>query len=488
MKRFAIFLILVLLPIFCQSGQGNAQENSVPPPDNKAVPEAAREVGEALVTLSQGLEEVMSESHDVLISQEGELIASADVKLARSFFFPSINGSASHTTLAYEIAGVGQTIAPVVSSPGLFAPFAGTPVPGSVVVGSKPETVILPEAPNNFWSMSATVQQTLFDFWRTIGTYKASKEQLNVTKLDTARVRNLSALEFTTAYFDLLEAEKVVAVAQQEVARLEAHRKDAQNLYSSGAITKNDLLQAQVRVTDATQRLLNANNVRALGASRVNNLLVHPLTRPLRVTDIEFVPQPPPFTLDEAWEKAINDRPEIKIANGSLKALHFQETAKKADYYPTFFVQGGVDFSQNPFVFHQTNYSAILGMSVNLFAGGATSAAVAKIKHQQDQVLKQRAKLEDSIRLQVQSYVLDLNNARARIEVNRDAAAQAQENLRINRVRYDAGEGIATEVLDAVTLLTTAETNYIRAIYDFRRAEAGMYYSVGKDLREVYKQ
>lgn len=88
----------------------------------------------------------------------------------------------------------------------------------------------------------------------------------------------------------------------------------------------------------------------------------------------------------------------------------------------------------------------------------------------------------------MQAYVLDLNNARERIQVNRGAADQAQENLRINRVRYDAGEGIATEVLDAVTLLTTAETNYIRAIYDFRRSEAGMYYAIGKDLREVYRQ
>jgi len=31
-----------------------------------------------------------------------------------------------------------------------------------------------------------------------------------------------------------------------------------------------------------------------------------------------------------------------------------------------------------------------------------------------------------------------------------------------------------------------AETNYYRAIYDFRRAEAGFYYATGKDLREVY--
>jgi outer membrane protein TolC len=127
-------------------------------------------------------------------------------------------------------------------------------------------------------------------------------------------------------------------------------------------------------------------------------------------------------------------------------------------------------------------------MSINLFSGGATQAQVARTRSQQDQVLKQRAKLLDDIRLEVKRYVLDLTNARERILVNQGAADQALENLRINRVRYDAGEGTATEVLDAVTLLTTAESNYIRAIYDFRRSEAGMYYAVGKDLREVYQQ
>ena len=243
-----------------------------------------------------------------------------------------------------------------------------------------------PRAPTKLWS-STWVQETLFDFWRTVSQYKASKELLSNSKLDTRRVKNLTALDFTTSYFDLLEAEKVVTVAQQEVARLEAHKRDAQNLYDAGSITKNDLLQAEVRLIDGTQRLLNANNARALAASKVNNLLVRPLSKPLQVVDIEFKPEPPPFTMDEAWDKALKDRPEMLIANGTIKALKFTETARKADYYPTIFVNGGINYSQNQFLFHQTNYSATLGMNVNLFEGGATQAAVAKIKYQEDQTL-----------------------------------------------------------------------------------------------------
>ena len=464
-------LICPFLPAGAQTSPAASPEGVAPLPANEVLPAD-------VITLARGLEEVVSIGHDVQITKEGENIAAADVSIARSGFLPSINGSAAHTSLAYQINGVTSTVVPVVSGP---------PRPG-LIVGQTTETLLVGEVPNNFWTYSASIQQTIFDFWRTISLYQAGKELLANSKLDTARVRNLSALQFTGVYFDLLEAERLVNVAQAEVERLDAHLKDAQNLYSSGVITKNDLLQAEVRLKDATQRLLNARNLRALRASSLNNVLVRPLDKPVRVVDIAFEPEPPPFTLYEAWDTALKDRPEVRIVDGALRAFKFEETARKADYYPTFFVKGGVDYSQNQYVQHDTNWSAIFGMSVNLFSGGATKAEVARIRSQQDQVLKQRAKLVDDIKLEVQAYVLDLNSARERIQVNRGAAEQAQENLRINRVRYDAGEGTATEVLDAVTLLTTAETNYIRSIYDFRRSEAGMYYAIGKDLREVYRQ
>src|SRR5208283_1940235 len=145
------------------------------------------------------------------------------------------------------------------------------------------QKLIVPEAQPSFYAYSASIQQTLFDFWRTVSRYDESKEALHNAMLDTARVRNLGTLEFASAYFGLLEADQMVIVAQQEVERLKAHLRDAQSLYSSGVITKNDLLQAEVRVKDGIQRLLTAGNVRALQASKVNNLLVRPLDRPLHV-------------------------------------------------------------------------------------------------------------------------------------------------------------------------------------------------------------
>ena len=64
--------------------------------------------------------------------------------------------------------------------------------------------------------------------------------------------------------------------------------------------------------------------------------------------------------------------------------------------------------------------------------------------------------------------------------------AQAEENLRLQRLRYQEGVGTAIEVLDAVTLLTATQNNTWRALYGFERAEAGLLYSMGRDLTGMY--
>jgi outer membrane protein TolC len=141
---------------------------------------------------------------------------------------------------------------------------------------------------------------------------------------------------------------------------------------------------------------------------------------------------------------------------------------------------------ENAYSLYDDNWSLILGININLFEGGSSLADLKKTRYRKLRLVEQRAKLVDEIKIEVQRYILDLQDAYERIQVTRDAASQAQENLRINKERYDEGVGTATEVLDAVTLLTTAEANYIRSVYDYRKAEAATHYAAGEDLVQIY--
>jgi outer membrane protein TolC len=410
-----------------------------------------------VLTLPDGLRLVTEENRLVKITLREEAVSEADTLLARSRMLPNINASLTQTFLTYQPEAI-------------FGPQS------------------VPMSEKNFLSYSLSIQQTLYDFKGDASRYESSKLILETKKIDTKRIRNLVSLDFTLIYFDILESEKMVIVAEKEVQRLESHLRDAKNLYDEGVITKNDLFQAEVRLSDVKQRLMAVRNLRAINASRLNSVLARPLKTDVQVMDVKETPSDGlNLDMEKAWELAESQRPEIQIVDTTLKSLDMEEAAKRSEYYPRFFLQGGYDFTENRYQVHEGNWSLTAGINLNLFSGGSTKAEVLKIKQQRLKLFGQRDKLIDEVKLEVEKYILDLKTAREKITVTKDAVGQAEENLRINRVRYGEGVGTATEVLDAVTLLTIAETNLYKSLYDFRRAEAGFIYSIGKDLSEVYK-
>jgi outer membrane protein len=411
-----------------------------------------------VVTLSEGLRLATENNRLVRLTRHEEAVSGADTLIARSRLLPTINTSLTQTFLAYQ---------------------------PEAIFGSQ----IVPMSEKDYFSYSLNIQQTLYDFRGNASHYEASKLIFETKQFDTKRTKNLVCLDFAFIYFDLLESEKMILVAEKEVERLESHLRDAKNLYDEGLITKNDLLQAEVRLSDARQRLVAARNLRTINVSRLNNAMARPLKTDVQVMDVKETLSDGLLILDmeKAWERAEEKRPEIQIADTTLKALDMEEVTKRSEYYPRFFLQGGYDFIENRYQVHEGNWSLTAGVSLNLFSGGSTRAEVSKIRQQRLKLSEQKNKLIDDIKLEVEKYVLDLKTAREKITVTKDAVSQAEENLRINRIRYGEGVGTATEVLDAVTLLTIAETNLYKSIYDSKRAEAGLIYSMGKDLVEVYK-
>ena len=128
----------------------------------------------------------------------------------------------------------------------------------------------------------------------------------------------------------------------------------------------------------------------------------------------------------------------------------------------------------------------IAGATFNLFGGGATNARVHINTSELASLRITRDKIVDAVRLDVKAAYLNLQSSQQQVEVTKTAVAQAEENLRLQRLRYQEGVGTATEVLDAVTLLTSTQTGRLRAQYGFERAEAGLLYSMGRDLTGMY--
>jgi outer membrane protein len=409
-----------------------------------------------LITITQGIDLVLKNSRLIKVALPDNTISFQDSLLARSALFPQLNAYVNKTFNS--------------NAPGAI--FGAQAVP----TGDKDPL-----------TYGFDVYQTLFDFGKSISNFKASRESYKATCANTESVKRLVVLEFIVSYFNVLEAQQMIIVSDKEVQSLQAYLNDIEQLYAQGSVVENDLLPAKIRMADAQQRLIAANNYKETAIARLNNILGLPLREKIRVQDITMdVPKFP--DMDEAQDAAINLRPEITFYEDLIKASVLIANARKVENYPVIFADAGYAHQQNQFVTHQTNSSFVLGAKVDLYDGGAAQAQLLKERARQQQLNEQKIKLNEDIKFEIEDSYYGLKNACEKVEVAKDALGQADENVRFYRVKYNAGGATTTDVLEAITLQTKAQANFCSDNYEMKRSYAKLIYSMGLDLSLIYEK
>ncbi len=410
------------------------------------------------LTLAEALHLAWKANPTLQISRVEELIAGEEMIRARSRFLPHVESRVSQTIydnpIKVEIRGIETPIGP---APRVTSSF--------------------PMTNRNYWSSQLTVDQTIFDL-ASISRYQAAVLGKGATRLDTAQVRDNLFLSVCQGYFQVLRAEKMVIVAEQEVKQLTDHLSDAKNLYEFGLTTYNDVLQAEVARSDAEQRLITAKNDVTNSKSSLNKLMGLPIPQPLTLEE-ENKLTAPALDLTQASDRALQQRSDLKATQSRIQQGEKNVTQAKAGYYPRVFAQAGHTYQNNDSWMHEHQYFAIFGLQWSLFSGFDTRAQVRQAQQRLEQLNLKKQDLSEQVRLEVQTAHLGLKETAERIGVTKKAVAQGEENLRLNQERYKEQVGTATDVIDAQTLLTKARVNYHNAHYDHQMTKAQMLWAVG---------
>ncbi|MDD5477698.1 MAG: TolC family protein [Candidatus Omnitrophica bacterium] len=412
--------------------------------------------GGRLITISQGIRMVLKDSRLIKIALPDNEMAYQDSLIARSALLPQLNANLIQTFNQYQ--------------------------PAMKFNSSSVKT-----ADKDALAYGFDVYQTLFDFGKSLANWRASNKLFKAQKAHTQSVIRVATLEFIIAYFNLLEADRMIAVFQKEADSLTAYLGDIEHLYEQGVVVKNDLLPAKVRLADIKQKLIAAVNDREIAASRLNNILGLPLREKIMVQDIKM--QPPKFPeMQDAWNMAQVQRPEVAFYSDQINSSFFSQRAKAVENFPALFVDLGYAHTQNQFLTHEDNASIQLGAKMNLYDGGATQAGLRKERSLQTKLNEQKSKIIEDIKFEIEDSYFSLKNACEKVAVATEALVQAEENVRFYRVKYQAGSATPTEVLDAITMQTKAQTNYYSDDYELKRSYAKLMYSIGIDLGLIYER
>ena len=304
-----------------------------------------------------------------------------------------------------------------------------------------------------------------------------------MARLTTERAREDLKYEVTAAYWDAVEASKKIEVQRDTVNKYDAHLKNVTALYEAGAQAKIDVLRSSVELSNARQELTRAENAYAVNLAALRNLLNISRTEPLTLTS-EVAYQPFETTMENCILYANRSRLDLAEERMKVQQKELAVESARAGKKPTVSLTLGTGLSSQFQPRHDTNtdVSASVGVSWNIFDSGVTRAAIEAAEAERDIALLTLKKAEETIDLNLRKAYLNMREAEQRFTATGDAVRQAREDAHIANERYRAGEGILLDIIDAQTALSAAETNAISARYDYARYRAQVENIMGTEL------
>ena len=128
----------------------------------------------------------------------------------------------------------------------------------------------------------------------------------------------------------------------------------------------------------------------------------------------------------------------------------------------------------------KASWQVQLSLVVPIFDGFRTTNRIDENLHTYSVIKAQEEQQRQQVALDVEQSYLRLVELQERIKANEAAAKAAKENLDLAQGRYEVGVGSIIEISDAQVRYTDAQTTYVRALYDYKIADASFTRAIGQ--------
>jgi len=412
------------------------------------------EPGEVL-TLEKCTELAIKNHPSIIASENTAKAAKSRVYEASSSFWPQVSTNASYT----------RTKPVTTSSSSLSSLGLGS-------TGSSDQ-----DKSYDAYGISLNLEQLIFDFGKTWDQVKiqdysrqASEHQLNNTIIEiTFGVKQ--------AYYEVLLSKRNMDVAQESVDSFQKHLDQAQGFYQVGTRAKFDVTKAEVDLSNAKLKLIQAQNSYRVAIITLNNAM-GVVEAPEYTVEDNLSYQKYELSFEDALNKAYDNRPDLQALLSQEKAAKKSVELAGLGYLPN--LTGSADYKWQGQDFPLADgWDVGAAFTWQLFNGFLTKNQVDENKYNLNVVKANQALLKQGIVLEVRQAYLNMQAAEEGIPTAQLVVKQAQENLELANGRYTAGVGNPVEVSDAELAYGNAKYSESQALYNYKIAQASLEKAMG---------
>lgn len=258
----------------------------------------------------------------------------------------------------------------------------------------------------------------------------------------------------------------------QAIATLDTLERQVQVAVDAGVFLKNDLLKVQLKRNDYRADLVDLDNGIQLCRMVLSQYIGEDFEKPIDI-DASVPAAVPAYPTDIRVNptEALPETTDYQLLTAQVKAKRLEKKMEVGKNLPQ--VLAGAGWYYHNFLEQGHNFGAlelVINIPISGWWGGSHAIKQKQIALQNAEI--EREDLGQMLQLNMQNKWDELTAAHRKMELAHEAIAQADENLRLNRLFYEAGTGTITDLLEAETLHRQACDKYTASYGDFCTARA----------------
>lgn len=394
---------------------------------------------------------------------------------AKALFLPYVGVNAS-----YQFADggrkisipVGDLVNPVYSNLNQINSKLNTGAPRYPFVSNESVNFLA----NNFHDSKVRVIQPIFNP-EIYFNYKAQKELITVQQAQKKAYENQLKFEITSAYYQYLQSAEAMTILKNTLSLLHELLKINQSLVANAKATPDVVLNTEYELNKTEQQIAENEKDYEVASAYFNFLLNREMNASIeKDTTISFSMNRSD-DISSMTSMALQQRQELQqIQNGLRANEQIISLAKGNSFLPKINVIGDIGYQGFYYTFgsDQQYWLVQFGLSWDIFKGGEKKSRTQQARIDYQVMENKMEQLKKQIELQVIQAHYELQSARQAFAASQSGVKSAAKSFQIIRAKYNEGQAILLEYLDAQNKFTNSQLTHSINQYELLRKSAAL--------------
>ncbi len=315
-------------------------------------------------------------------------------------------------------------------------------------------------------------RQTLSADTLTLASYRRTEAADVLARAQEDIAQRGLTVTVTQAYYGLVVAERRYATAQQSRDQAQRSLQISQQMEQQGQVAHSDVITFQIQFNQQEQAFTEAKLGMDNARLSLAVLLFPNFDQNFNVVDDLDTAQPlPPF--GEVQRMAGENNPQIRAAMAVLREARSDLTSARTAFLPSLSFDVDYGIEANAFALRSrtsalpevgrvpnVGYFATATLNLPVWDWGTLRSKLRQAEYRSQQAHTELTFAQRQLLSNLSAYYNEARTSRLEVSTLRSSAELAAESLRLNTLRYKAGQATVLDVLNAQNTLTQARDAY----------------------------